>query len=96
MEAEDHPHGRTTRFKRFHVRDKPTEFPDTGIDLRDQLTRTPNTHVRKAPEQSLRSETVRPKTTKRDAGSDLHATNEPISVNVLRRALPIRSAAILG
>lgn len=88
------PQKNFTRFKKWHTRERPAAAADGGIDPHDNLTRMAATHVRPAVAPRTRPAPVtRPQ--RRDVSGDLHAT-DPISIDVLRKALPMRSAMILG
>lgn len=82
-----------TRFKRWHVRDEPTPGIDRGIDPHKNLTRSDKRHLRTFAPRAASGVSAQKTTRLRnhDFAADLHAT-ESISVDVLRRALPLRSA----
>lgn len=80
-----------TRFKRMHVRQTPELATDGGVDPYDALSRAAPTHVRQRPHED---EIDPPKSEpKRDMAADLHAS-DPIGVNILHLALPLRTAEI--
>jgi hypothetical protein len=89
-------HKKLTRFKRMHVRHAPVAEVDRGIDLLESLSRAEHQHVRKPATKSADTATavLRPFfQSKLDMAALLHAT-DPISIDVLHRALPLRVAKI--
>lgn len=83
-----------TRFKQCHDRAAPTVGTNGGLDPREVLTRSDQRHLRPPVSQGPRPIAPR-RVRKLDIAAQLHAS-DPISVDVLHRALPIRSAAISG
>lgn len=80
-----------TRYKQVHVRKAPAPAVEGMIDPLEGHTRMEARHVRKAVQQAPRfSQRTTPKA---NPASDLHS-NDPISIDVLRRALPLRASAL--
>ena len=82
-----------TRFNRWYVRDEPSPNVDRGIDPHKNLTRSDRRHIRAVPSGSDYAAPVKKPTDLRriDVAAHLHAT-DAISIDVLRRALPLRSS----
>lgn len=104
----DDPYKKLTRFKRMHVREtSPQPEVDCGIDPVGQLSRSTRTHVREQPTPKAFSfvepraskppiSFVEPETVQKPIkgnAADLHAS-DPISIDVLHRALPLRASQI--
>lgn len=92
--AED-PHRKLTRFKKVHVRDAPVQVVDRGIDPHEALSRSEHRHVRTQVVRDRTLATPRPFQPMVNMAAHLHAT-DPISIDVLHRALPMRAATIAG
>ncbi|MBT8411500.1 MAG: hypothetical protein KJP02_06870 [Octadecabacter sp.] len=96
LEDED-PQKKLTRFKRCHTREVPVRPIDQGIDPYEKVSRSEHRHVRPSIEQYSHP-TPQKRATSRTTASmaaHLHAT-DPISIDVLHRALPLRCASING
>ena len=87
------PRKQLTRYKQMHSRNAPLPELDAHIDLRDGLTRMEPRHVRAPLKEQPVAKVRTPKRTTSSVAADLHAT-DPISIDVLRRALPLRTAMI--
>ena len=92
---DEDPHRKLTRFKQCHKREVSDAFTGNGAEPIGQFSHKTKYHKRASASYSSRSvdDLQTPMNRNKSNSSDLHST-DPIPVDVLRRALPIRSAMI--